>query len=82
MIHMAFECANDQLRAIAEWSVPALANDTVVRHEFLRLLRAMPDLSSLDRAVCQRVLICSMDDMRSFAEMTDKERKNYYRGLL
>ncbi|KAL4035116.1 hypothetical protein IC575_003791 [Cucumis melo] len=30
MIHMALECANDQLRTIVEWSARALANDTTV----------------------------------------------------
>ncbi|KAA0066061.1 retrotransposon protein [Cucumis melo var. makuwa] len=76
------DCVNDQLRAIVEWPPCAFANDTEVCQEFLCLLRAMPDLSSLDRAVCQRVLMCSMDDMRSFVEMTDEERKNYCRLFL
>uniref|UniRef100_A0A9I9DYZ9 Retrotransposon protein n=1 Tax=Cucumis melo TaxID=3656 RepID=A0A9I9DYZ9_CUCME len=65
MIHMVLECANDQLRTIVEWPLCALANDTAVRQEFLCLLREMPDPSSLDRAMCQRLLLCSMDDIRS-----------------
>ncbi|TYK07192.1 retrotransposon protein [Cucumis melo var. makuwa] len=65
MIHMVLECANDQLRTIVEWPACALANDTAVHQEFLCLLREMPDPSSLDRAMCQRLLLCSMDDIRS-----------------
>ncbi|TYK10971.1 retrotransposon protein [Cucumis melo var. makuwa] len=46
------------------------------------LLREMTDLSSLDRALCQRQLMSHMDDMYGFVEMTDEERKNFYRVLL
>ncbi|KAA0059046.1 retrotransposon protein [Cucumis melo var. makuwa] len=52
--HMALKCTNDQLKTIVEWPACALANDTHVRQEFLCLLREMLDLSSLDRALCQR----------------------------
>ena len=82
VIHMALECMNDQLRTIVKWPTRALANDTFVRHEFLRLLCEMPNLSSLDRALCQRQLMSHMDDMRDFVEMTDEERKGFRRVLL
>ncbi|TYK05810.1 retrotransposon protein [Cucumis melo var. makuwa] len=72
MIHMALKCTNDQMRSNAEWPVHTLANDTAVRQEFLWLLREMPNLSCLDRAMCQRLLMRSMDDMRGFIEMTNK----------
>ncbi|KAA0036928.1 retrotransposon protein [Cucumis melo var. makuwa] len=60
----------------------ALANDTNVCQEFLRLLREMFDLSSLDRALYQRQLMSRINDMRDFVEMTDEERKNFCRVLL
>ncbi|KAA0051652.1 retrotransposon protein [Cucumis melo var. makuwa] len=82
VIHMALECMNDQLRTIAEWPARTLTNDTHVCQEFLRLLRKMPNLSSLDRALCQRELMSHIDDMRGFVEMTDDERKNFCRVLL
>ncbi|TYK21089.1 retrotransposon protein [Cucumis melo var. makuwa] len=50
--------------------------------EFLGLLREIPDLSNLDRALCQRELMSRMDDMQSFIEMTDDERKNFCRVFL
>ncbi|KAA0052252.1 retrotransposon protein [Cucumis melo var. makuwa] len=65
VIHMALECMNDQLRTIVKWPARALANDTHVRQEFLRLLRETLDLSSLDRALCERQLISRMDNMRA-----------------
>ncbi|KAL4010894.1 hypothetical protein IC575_027915 [Cucumis melo] len=82
VINMALKCMNDQLRTIIEWPTRPFANETFVRQEFLRLLCEMPDLSSLDRELCQRQLMCSIDDMRSFVEMTDEERKNFCRVFL
>ena len=79
---MTLECTNDQLRTIAEWPARALANYTFVRQKFLRLLREMPDLSSLDRTLCQRQLMSCMDDMRGIVEMTYEERKYFCRVLL
>ena len=63
---MTLECTNDQLKTIAEWPARALANDTHVRQELLRLLHVMPELTSLDRALCQRHLLSRMDDMQGF----------------
>ncbi|KAL4018506.1 hypothetical protein IC575_022104 [Cucumis melo] len=82
VIHMAIECTNDQLRAIVEWPARALANDTHVRQELLRLLHVMPELTSLDRALCQRHLLSRIDDMRGFIQMIDDERQNFCRVLL
>ncbi|TYK00096.1 putative nuclease HARBI1 [Cucumis melo var. makuwa] len=42
----------------------------------------MPDLSNLDRVLCQRQLMRSMDNMHGFVEMTNKERKNFCRVFL
>ncbi|KAA0066131.1 retrotransposon protein [Cucumis melo var. makuwa] len=82
MILVALKCANGQSRAIVEWLMRALQNKIAIRQEVLCLLHAMLDLSSLDKAVCQRVLMCSLDDMRDFVEMTDEERMNYCTILL
>ncbi|KAA0055605.1 retrotransposon protein [Cucumis melo var. makuwa] len=49
-----------------------------IRMEFLRLLREMSNLSSLGKALCQRQVMSRMDDMWSFIEMIDKERKNIF----
>ncbi|KAA0037926.1 retrotransposon protein [Cucumis melo var. makuwa] len=75
-------CTNDQLKTSAEWPARALVNDTYVHQEFLPLLREMLELTSLDRALCQRHLLSRMDDMQGFVQMTDDEKQNFCRVLL
>ncbi|KAL0554121.1 hypothetical protein IC582_008035 [Cucumis melo] len=82
VIHMALKCMNDQLKKIVEWHARALANNTHVHQEFIRLLREMSELSNLDRALCQRHLMSHMDDMWGFVQMTNDERQNFCRVLL
>ncbi|KAA0042386.1 retrotransposon protein [Cucumis melo var. makuwa] len=52
------------------------------KREFLRLLREMPELTSLDRALLQRHLFSRMDDMQGFVQIPDDERETFSRVLL
>ncbi|KAA0050303.1 retrotransposon protein [Cucumis melo var. makuwa] len=67
---------------IAEWPARTLANDNHVRMEFFRILREMPELRSLDRALLQRHLLSHMDDLRGFVLMLEDEREGFCRVLL
>ncbi|KAA0045001.1 retrotransposon protein [Cucumis melo var. makuwa] len=60
----------------------ALANDNHVRQEFFCILREMPKLTSLDRALLQRHLLSHMDDMQGFIQMPDDERESFCRVIL
>ncbi|KAA0051849.1 retrotransposon protein [Cucumis melo var. makuwa] len=81
-IHLALDQTNEQLRQIAEWPARNLANDNHVRTEFFRILREMPELASLDRALLQRHLLSRMDDLRGFVLMPEDERDGFCRVLL
>ncbi|KAL0551052.1 hypothetical protein IC582_010126 [Cucumis melo] len=81
-IHLALDQTNEQLRQIAEWPARNLANDNHVRTEFFRILREMPKLTSLDRALLQRHLLSRMDDLRGFVLMPEDEREGFCRVLL
>ncbi|KAA0045638.1 retrotransposon protein [Cucumis melo var. makuwa] len=81
-IHLALDQTNEQLRQIAEWPARNLANDNHVRMEFFRILREMPELTSLDRALLQRHLLSRMDDLRGFVLMPEDEREGFCRVLL
>ncbi|KAL4028647.1 hypothetical protein IC575_011848 [Cucumis melo] len=81
-IHLALDQTNEQLRQIAEWPARAFANDNHVRTEFFRILRKMPELTSLDRALLQRHLLSRMDDLRGFVLMPEDEREGFCRVLL
>ncbi|KAA0046819.1 retrotransposon protein [Cucumis melo var. makuwa] len=80
-IHLALDQTNEQLRMIAEWPVHALGNDNHVRTEFFRILREMPELTSLDNALLQRHLLSHMDDLRGFILMPEDEREGFCRVL-
>ncbi|KAA0060132.1 retrotransposon protein [Cucumis melo var. makuwa] len=81
-IHLALDQTNEQLRMIAEWPARTLANDNHVRTEFFRILREMPELTSLDRALLQRHLLSRMDDLWGFVLMPEDEREGFCRVLL
>ncbi|KAA0052331.1 retrotransposon protein [Cucumis melo var. makuwa] len=81
-IHLALDQTNEQLRQIAEWPARAFANDNHVRTEFFCILREMPKLTSLDRALLQRHLLSRMDDLRGFVLMSEDEREGFCRVLL
>uniref|UniRef100_A0A9I9EEC9 DUF8040 domain-containing protein n=1 Tax=Cucumis melo TaxID=3656 RepID=A0A9I9EEC9_CUCME len=81
-IHLALDQTNEQLRQIAEWPARNLANDNHVRTEFFRILREMPELTSLDRALFQRHLLSRMDDLQGFVLMPEDEREGFFRVLL
>ncbi|KAL4032952.1 hypothetical protein IC575_006035 [Cucumis melo] len=81
-IHLALDQTNEQLRQIAECPARNLANDNHVRTEFFRILREMPELTSLDRALLQRHLLSRMDDLRGFVLMPEDEREGFCRVLL
>ncbi|KAA0046234.1 retrotransposon protein [Cucumis melo var. makuwa] len=81
-IHLALDQTNEQLRQIAEWPARNLANDNHVRTEFFRIMREMPELTSLDRALLQRHLLSRMDDLRGFVLMPEDEREGFCRVLL
>ncbi|KAL0541147.1 hypothetical protein IC582_021186 [Cucumis melo] len=81
-IHLALDQTNEQVRIIAEWPAGALANDNHVRTEFFRILREMPELTSLDRALLQRHLLSRMDDLRGFVLMPEDESEGFCRVLL
>ncbi|TYK29656.1 retrotransposon protein [Cucumis melo var. makuwa] len=81
-IHLALDQTNNQLKMIAEWPACALVNDNHVRTEFFRILREMPELTSLDRALLQRHLLSRMDDLRGFVLMPEDERDGFCRVLL
>ncbi|KAA0047166.1 retrotransposon protein [Cucumis melo var. makuwa] len=70
------------LSQIAEWPARTFANDNHVRTEFFRILREMPELTSLDKALLQRHLLSRMDDFRGFVLMPEDERERFYRVLL
>uniref|UniRef100_A0A9I9D919 Retrotransposon protein n=1 Tax=Cucumis melo TaxID=3656 RepID=A0A9I9D919_CUCME len=82
LIHEVMEYVNDQLRAIVEWPIVMLHNETTVRQEILRKLRAMLELSRLDRASCSWSLFHSLDDMRSSLRMTNEEKMEFCTILL
>ncbi|KAA0060332.1 retrotransposon protein [Cucumis melo var. makuwa] len=65
-IHLALDQTNEQLRMIVEWPARSFANDNHACTEFFRILREMPELTSLDRALLQRHLLSRMDDLRGF----------------
>ncbi|KAA0053664.1 retrotransposon protein [Cucumis melo var. makuwa] len=67
---------------IAEWPARALANENNVLMEFFHILREMPELTSLDRAVLQRHLLSRMDELRGFVLMPKDEREGFCRVLL
>ncbi|KAA0064820.1 retrotransposon protein [Cucumis melo var. makuwa] len=81
-IHLAFDQINKQLRMITEWPARTLANDNHVCTEFFRILREMPKLTNLDRALLQRHLLSRMDDLRGFVLMSKDERECFCRVLL
>ncbi|KAA0062136.1 retrotransposon protein [Cucumis melo var. makuwa] len=81
-IHLALDQTNEQLRMIAEWPARALANDNHVRTEFVRILREMPELTSLDWVLLQRHLLSRMDNLRDFVLMPEDERGRFCRVLL
>ncbi|KAL0537525.1 hypothetical protein IC582_026503 [Cucumis melo] len=81
-IHLALDQTNEQLRQIAEWPARNLANDNHVRTGFFCILREMPELTSLDRALLQRHLLSCMDDLRGFVLMPEDEREGFCRVLL
>ncbi|KAL0548430.1 hypothetical protein IC582_012881 [Cucumis melo] len=81
-IHVALDQTNEQLREIAQWPARNLANDNHVRTEFFCILREMPELTSLDRALLQRHLLSRMDDLRGFVLMPEDEREGFCRVLL
>ncbi|KAL0535241.1 hypothetical protein IC582_029568 [Cucumis melo] len=81
-IHLALDQTNEQLRQIAEWPTCNLANDNHVRTEFFRILREMPELTSLNRALLQRHFLSRMDDLRGFVLMPEDERERFCRVLL
>ncbi|KAL4035761.1 hypothetical protein IC575_004468 [Cucumis melo] len=81
-IHLALDQTNEQLRQIAEWPARNLANDNHVHTKFFRILREMPELTSLDRALLQRQLLSRMDDLRGFVPMPKDEREGFCRVLL
>ncbi|KAA0054417.1 retrotransposon protein [Cucumis melo var. makuwa] len=81
-IHLALDQTNEQLRMIAEWPARVLANENHVRTKFFRILREMPELTSLDRELLQRNLLSRMDDLRGFILMPEDEREGFCRVLL
>ncbi|KAA0035275.1 retrotransposon protein [Cucumis melo var. makuwa] len=81
-IHLVLDQTKEQLRQISEWPARNLANDNHVRMEFFRILREMPELTSLDRALLQRHLLSRMDDLRGFVLMPEDEREGFCRVLL
>ncbi|KAL4011318.1 hypothetical protein IC575_028372 [Cucumis melo] len=81
-IHLALDQTNEQLRQIAEWPARNLANDIHVRTEFFRILREIPELTSLDRALLQMHLLSRMDDLQGFVLMPKDEREGFCRVLL
>ncbi|KAA0043398.1 retrotransposon protein [Cucumis melo var. makuwa] len=82
VIHLALDQTNEQLRQIAEWPARNLANDNHVRMEFFRILREMPELTSLDRTLLQRHLLSRMDDLRGSVLIPEDEREGFCRVLL
>ncbi|KAA0060299.1 retrotransposon protein [Cucumis melo var. makuwa] len=82
LIHEVMEYVNDQLRAIVEWPIVMLHNETTVRQEVLRKLRAMLELSRLDRASCSWSLFHSLDNMCSSLRMTNEEKMEFCTILL
>ncbi|KAA0038312.1 retrotransposon protein [Cucumis melo var. makuwa] len=81
-IHLALDQTNEQLRMITEWPTCALANDNHMRTKFFRILREMPELTSLDRTLLQRHLLSHMDDLWGFVLMPEDEREGFCRVLL
>ncbi|TYJ97298.1 retrotransposon protein [Cucumis melo var. makuwa] len=81
-IHLALDQTNEQLRQIPEWPAGNLANDNHVRTEFFRILREMPELTSLDRVLLQRHLLSRMDDLWGFVLIPEDERERFCRVLL
>ncbi|TYK04899.1 retrotransposon protein [Cucumis melo var. makuwa] len=65
-----------------EWPARALANDNYVRTEYVRILREMSELTSLDRVSLQRHLLSRMDNLRGFVLMPEDEKGRFCRVLL
>ncbi|KAA0063961.1 retrotransposon protein [Cucumis melo var. makuwa] len=81
-IHLALDQTNEQLRMIAEWPARALAKDNHMRTEFFCILREMPELTILDRALLQRHLLSRIDDLRGIVLMLEDDREGFCRVLL
>ncbi|KAA0054052.1 retrotransposon protein [Cucumis melo var. makuwa] len=81
-VYFVLDQTNDQLRMIAERPARALTNDNHVRTKCFHILREMPKLTSLDRALLQRHLLSRMDDLRGFILMPEDEKEGFYRVLL
>jgi len=72
---MAFQTY--QLRLIAEWPWLALKDESRVRREVVCALRAIPQLTRLERAQCNRILMNNLADMKGLLELADDEKLDY-----
>ena len=50
--------------------------------EVVRALRVIPQLSRLDRAQCNRILMNNLTDMKGFLELSDEEKLDYCTVLI
>ncbi|KAA0056591.1 retrotransposon protein [Cucumis melo var. makuwa] len=71
VIRDAMECANDQLRAIADWSKLAMQDEDTTRWKVIRQLQAIPELSRLDRARCMQTMAGKLDEMKAFLNLLE-----------
>ena len=70
------------MRLIAEWPRLALEDESRVRREVVRALRAIPELSRLDMAQCNRILMNNLTDMKGFLELSNEEKLDYCTVLI
>ncbi|KAA0058838.1 retrotransposon protein [Cucumis melo var. makuwa] len=82
VIRDAIECANDQLRTIAEWPKLAMQDEDATRLEVIRQLRVIPELSGLDRARCLRKLMQNLADMKAFLVVPEEMKMDYCKVIL
>ena len=82
VIRDAIECANDQLRTIAEWPKLAMQDEDATRLEVIRQLRVIPELSGLDRARCLRKLMQNLADMKAFLVVPEEMKMDYCTVIL
>ncbi|XP_031744343.1 uncharacterized protein LOC116404989 [Cucumis sativus] len=82
VIKDAMALQTDELRLIAEWPRLALEDESRVRREVVRALRAIPELSRLDMAQCNRILMNNLTDMKGFLELSNEEKLDYCTVLI
>ncbi|TYJ99700.1 retrotransposon protein [Cucumis melo var. makuwa] len=77
IVRTAIEYGNEQLNRIAEWPVLQCQDVSQTRQEVVRQLKAILELTLMDRCLLMRILICNVDDMKAFLDVPDNMKYPY-----